>query len=290
MKDISRVHYKNKYKKDINFEITKISSFLENRPTELIETDFRLNFWLMMYITEGCGVHYINFKKYNYKKGDLILINKNQVHSFRSNKTVRGYMVNINEPFFFEGDNKYDFRTLSFFEVPYENPILSLDISEDTTSRKIIELIYKEYMEIEETFDMNLIKSLFLSFVYSIRKENRNNINEINEANYKNYYRFKNLVEANFLKFKTVKSYETIMNLSKKTINIACQKSVGLSAKSVISDRIILEIKRLLAQNELLNYEISYKLGFDEPSNLAGFFKRNVGISMNEFRKQINDK
>jgi AraC-like DNA-binding protein len=282
---VSRVKYDNRINK-MNFEIVKLSNFFRTRPSKLIETDFRLDFWMLMYITEGEGIHYINFKEYRYKAGDLILLSKNQIHSFRTDYEVKGYMINVNEPFFFEGEDGYNFSIMSFFEVPYEKPILELDISNESTSRRLIELIYREYNN-ASGIEVNLIKSLFLSFVYSIRRENREYINEINENHYKIYYRFKQLVEEHFIEIKSVGDYAQLMKLSRKTINLACRKSVDLSAKEVIINRIILEIKRLLSQKKLLNYEISYELGFDEPSNLAGFFKRNTGMSMNEFRKTI---
>ncbi|MCT4662567.1 MAG: helix-turn-helix transcriptional regulator [Tissierellales bacterium] len=282
---VSRVKYDNRINK-MNFEIVKLSNFFRTRPSKLIETDFRLDFWMLMYITEGEGIHYINFKEYRYKAGDLILLSKNQIHSFRTDYEVKGYMINVNEPFFFEGEDGCNFSIMSFFEVPYEKPILELDISNESTSRRLIELIYREYNN-ASGIEVNLIKSLFLSFVYSIRRENREYINEINENHYKIYYRFKQLVEEHFIEIKSVGDYAQLMKLSRKTINLACRKSVDLSAKEVIINRIILEIKRLLSQKKLLNYEISYELGFDEPSNLAGFFKRNTGMSMNEFRKTI---
>jgi len=64
---------------------------------------------------------------------------------------------------------------------------------------------------------------------------------------------------------------------------------VDLSAKQFIIDRILLEIKRYLAQGELTINEISDLMGFDEPSNLTKFFKRYEGLSPKEFRTELND-
>ncbi len=60
-------------------------------------------------------------------------------------------------------------------------------------------------------------------------------------------------------------------------LNYATRSIVDLSAKQFIIDRIMLEIKRYLSQGELMNYEISDMLGFDEPANMTKFLKGMKG-------------
>ena len=45
----------------------------------------RIRFYAILYIIEGIGHHFIDFKKYNYKKGTIIFISKEQVHRFVKN-------------------------------------------------------------------------------------------------------------------------------------------------------------------------------------------------------------
>ncbi len=61
---------------------------------------------MIIYITEGSGHHYIDFKCYPYKKGDVLFVQKNQVQRLNQ-RDVEGYILNINEPFFYriEGFN-----------------------------------------------------------------------------------------------------------------------------------------------------------------------------------------
>lgn len=74
------------------------------------------------------------------------------------------------------------------------------------------------------------------------------------------------------------------MGLSKRTINLAYRDCAGISAKELITNRSILEAKRLVIRGNKENYEITEILGFDELANLAGIFKKYTGISMKEFR------
>ncbi len=283
---IDRVSYHNRNREDSPFEIVTLQGFFNTRPRELLERAFRLDFWSLMYITEGEGVHSIDFIEYPYRAGDLIVISKNQVQAHHVNHTVRGYVININEPFFIERGNSRDMDILSFFEATYGQPLLHVDISKGTTSRELIDLIYSEYRRDDNSTD-DLIRAMFASFTYSMRKENRESLRTFSAATYEHYHTYRELVELNYTKLKAVIDYESLMGLSKKSINAACRECAGISAKELIINRIILEVKRLLVQGKLKNYEISDALGFDEPANLAGFFKRYTGVSMRVFRQSM---
>ena len=55
----------------------------------------------------------------------------------------------------------------------------------------------------------------------------------------------------------------------------------------VISERINLEAQRLLQFSDKNMNEITEELGFSEASHFSKFFKRQIGVSPNAFRKSI---
>jgi len=282
---VEKVTYKNKKNgKNLDFEIVTFKEFFANRPHNFLELDYRLNFWTLLYITKGEGIHSIDYKEYNYKTGDLIVIEKNRVHSFRINTKVEGYIININEPFFIEESKNNDVDIVSFFETPYNKPILVIDTSKKSTNRQLIDILYKEYLLYKDTSHKDLIRNLFKSFICSIRIEQKDEIKHFSKVSYNYYSSYRNLIDKNFRKLKTVEEYTKYMGISTKTINLACRECADISAKQVIVNRIIIEIKRQLIQTDKKNYEISYELGFQEPANLAGFFKRYTGMSMLAFK------
>ncbi len=57
----------------------------------------------------------------------------------------------------------------------------------------------------------------------------------------------------------------------------------------MIDSRIVLEIKRLLMENEKTISEIAYSLGFFELSYFSRFFRRFEGMSPVEFRERMNE-
>ena len=279
---LTRVLYNNKYKKNTNIEIVTVKDFFKRVKLSFLKKDFRLDFYSLMYITKGEASHSINFNEEIIKKDNLVVLEKDKIHSFRDPKDIEGYIININEAFFMNTNNSLDYDLLSFFQLPIETPILKINTNIDQTNRTLIDLLYKEYEYSE--YNEELLSSIFYSFIYSIKKELKAVQNQFTINSYKTYFRYRELVNKNYKHLKDVKDYARILGISYKTINKACKECTDISAKQIIINKIIIEAKRLLLSNELTNTEIAYKLGFEEPSNFSNFFKIHNGTSMKNYR------
>ncbi|MFK4784905.1 AraC family transcriptional regulator [Fusobacterium sp. MFO224] len=288
---VEKMSYRNsRDSQQFDFEIIKIKQFFEKHPQKLLETDVRLEFWVLLYITKGNGIHYIDFKKYPYKAGDVIIIERRRVHSFKVNNNLEGYIINLNEPFFFEDEENNNMDLLAFFETPDEKPILSVDMSKTSTNKILIDLIYKEYSENYNYYSRNLIRSLFKSFIYSLYLKEKDKIIHSSTMEYKYYNKYRELVELNFKNLKIVSDYSRLIGVSTKTINTACKKCADISAKQLLINRIVLEAKRILVKGDMKIYQISYYLGFNEPANFSAFFKKHAGMSTNDFKNIIKSR
>jgi len=283
---IEKVYYKYTKKETLDFEITSLQDFYATRPRQSIERNNRINFWVILYIFEGQGYHSIDFHKYLYQSGDVIIVEKNQVHRFHINPEVKGYVIHINEPFFYSTKGVDSDVFLELINRSYGSPIVSEDASLESTNRILIELIYKEYSQFNNSTSYRLIYTLFQSFILSIQFPKLSKESLSNSRAYVNFSEFRSLIEENYKCHKTVAEYSKMMKLSSKTINQATREIVGLSAKQYIINRLLLEIKRYLCQGDLLNYEIADLFGFEEVSNMTNFFKRYEGISPKEFRER----
>lgn len=283
---VQRLDYDNR-DRQTDFEILRLQQFFRTRDTAHLTRTFRLNFWLLIYITEGCGEHFVDFVEYTYKAGDIVVLQKNQVHSFQVNKQVRGYILIINEPLFFEQSGVDSRSLLDFFNRPFQSPVLTVNTVEGTANRIIMELIYKEYRSGNSGKITPFMRSLFVCFVLSIEENSQDSAEPIDSAESRTYRKFNALLEEHYSTIRSVDEYARLMNVSPKTVNSATRMVAGLSAKEFIIERLVLEIKRYLGEGYLLTSEISDQLGFDEPSNMAKFFKRYVGISPSAFRQSL---
>ncbi len=288
-KQIDRISYRNS-KKESDFEIVDLQLFFSTRPHTHLSRDFRLNFWTMLYIAEGEGAHYIDFNRYEYKSNSVVFVQKNQVHHYEVNKNAKGYVIHVNEPFFFKLNGICSEMLLGLIDKALGSPVLSLDMSDDGSNKILIDLIYREYNKRDDTMSIDLIAALFQSFVIALNNQLPENTEISLSKEYYYYKEFRQLVETNFMKTRTVDEYAHMMAVSKKTINQATRKVAGLSAKEFIINRIVLEIKRYLSQGDLLNYEIAELLGFDEAANMSKFFKHYEGLSPKQFKEALKQE
>nr|WP_225879824.1 AraC family ligand binding domain-containing protein [Abyssogena phaseoliformis symbiont] len=53
----------------------------------------RVHFYLMLYIEQGEGAQFIDFKHYPFTKGSFIFINKNQIQAFSLNNKIQGKVI-----------------------------------------------------------------------------------------------------------------------------------------------------------------------------------------------------
>ncbi len=70
-----------------------------------------------------------------------------------------------------------------------------------------------------------------------------------------------------------------------KTLGTLCLAQSGLSAKAVITDRLLLEAKRLLIHTPQSVKQIALQLGFEEAAHFNKFFKKQQHITPKLFRK-----
>ena len=283
MSTIQRINYRNP-KGAMDFEIVELQHFFATRPQKHLVRDFRLNFWVMIYVIEGKGAHSVDFEDYPYEPGDIIVISRNQVHHFHVNDGLKGYAVHINEPFFIYSSHIDGVAVQNFFDRPYHNPIINADTSDGTTNRIIMDLINDIYENSKGDEHFSLIQSLFQSFIISLKDFTEQEALSLAMGRGQHYNAYRNLVEKHYQEHWTVEDYAREMGLSKKTVNQSVKEATGKTAKGFIVERTVLEIKRYLSQGSLMNYEISDYLGFDEPSNMTKYFKRYAGMSPKEFR------
>ncbi|WP_254647513.1 helix-turn-helix transcriptional regulator [Streptomyces sp. GbtcB6] len=98
------------------------------------------------------------------------------------------------------------------------------------------------------------------------------------------YRLFRHELERSFAVLRQAHEYAARLGYSLKTLNRACQRATGHTAKQLVDDRVVLEAKRLLAHTDLPVAAVSDRLGFTEPTNFSKFFIRTTGLTPGAFR------
>ena len=98
--------------------------------------------------------------------------------------------------------------------------------------------------------------------------------------------RFKHLVSQNLDTCHRVSDYAEMMHISSKYLNKTVKEVMGVTAKYVISEQLLIRSSRDLKFSNLSIKEISLQLGFSEPEHFSNFFKKNIGCSPLTYRQR----
>ena len=130
----------------------------------------------------------------------------------------------------------------------------------------------------------NLVESLLINI--NRLNSNRTQAEHVKNADLITYNRFKSELEQHFAEHWRVSRYAREVGISEARLNQLCQKIAHTTPKKIIVERLLMEAKRLLAFSHLAVNEISYELGFDEPSALSRLFKKSTGLTPLGYRKR----
>jgi AraC family transcriptional regulator, transcriptional activator of pobA len=97
---------------------------------------------------------------------------------------------------------------------------------------------------------------------------------------------FKHLVSRHFTRVHHVSDYAGMMNISPKYLNQVVKEVLGVTAKDVIHEQLIIQARRELKFSSQSIKEIAFDLGFSEPFHFSNYFKKHVGCSPTEYRLQ----
>jgi len=286
---IPSINFVNRHQKTFEFEIISNREILEyNIPKEYNPfRPHRLRFYALLFIMEGEGQHYIDFKSYQYQKGSIIFISKEQVHAFEKNIHREASFLLFTQRFLEKSSLASNLlQQLSLYNYHLYPPVLQLNETDFPLVSDLILRIKAEYYGTDDLFTEEIIQSslkILLCMAERIRKQKRKT--EVPTRYQEEFIHFQRLLDQHLLDSRMVHFYAEKMNISTKKLNRIVQEIMNQPVKSYINEMLIIEMKRLLMNTNFNIKEIAYKTGFEDPTNFAKYFKKLAGQTPASFRK-----
>jgi AraC family transcriptional regulator, transcriptional activator of pobA len=245
-------------------------------------------FYHLLLFTNGGGSHTIDFEKFPVNPFQIYFMVPGQVHQWRFEGEVDGFVVNFSPAFFQSFLLKTDYlEQFSFFSGDARNAVIEIPVGQQQLVLDLFEKLIKESEEPTQGAT-DMVRVLLLQLFIIIGR-----ISGIAAPKQAGLYNltllrnFRQLIEKNYLKLRLPKEYAELLYITPNHLNALTHDLLGISAGEVIRDRIILEAKRLLVSRDLAISEIASRLNFSDNSYFTKFFKKQAGITPEEFRKQI---
>ena len=287
---IPQVDFPNRQKKSFEFEINHSKTLLHKEIPMSFNpyTAHRVSFYVIVFIVNGEGNHFIDFKQYPFKRGTLLFISKEQVQFYQKIEGVEAYYLIFTEKFLERSQlETHLMQQLTLFNYHLFEPTIQLDDKDFPLFLDLVKRIFEEYYAPDDFATEEIIKSslnVFLCLAERIRQTKLDT--QARPYYYEDFLRLQKLLKKYLFEDRSVQFYAQEMAISAKKLNRITYEIVQQPAKTYISQMLILEIKRYLVNTNLSVKEIAYQIGFEAPTNLVKFFRNQEKITPAEFRKR----
>jgi len=243
------------------------------------------DFYLSVLFTRGSGIHEVDFQTFDIRPGYIFLLSPGQVHHWRVSEDIDGYIIFHKKEFY---DLNFTYERIEhfpFFASSQHAPIIQLRKEQATALAVQFRLIIDEYkskylMHFQKICSMLNVLYVDLARIYlPARRTNKHK-----EIQLAHMLRLNELIDGNFKDIKSPANYAKNMFMSEKNLNMICKIILNKTVSIVITDRVILEAKRMLIHTNLNVVQISLDLGYMDNSYFTRVFKKTTGETPLEFR------
>jgi len=276
---------------DLEFEIFTLQNLFSRQNTinHSLEEPHRVKFYHIIFITEGKGFHNIDFHPYEYSEGDLIFVSQGQVHSFDVKSGVDGQVLLFTENFITKNLIHSDMLSFSrLYNYHIHQQRLPADGAKEEKFAEIFGEIYQEYNNPDLFAKEEILRSLLKLLLLKAERIQRTVGSQKKKSEWLiKFGILQNHLANNYAITRNVSEYATMMGISPKALNTICKSFSGGTAKEFIDNFVVLEIKRHLATSHRSVKELTYEMGFNEPTNFVKYFKKHTGQTPALFKKTL---
>lgn len=238
------------------------------------------------------GSHFVDFAEYRYDSEAIFFIARDQIHYFEPDVVPEGLLLHFNAAYLGGAlAAKESSFLLQLFDNFYRSPMVvpeGQDLEEMTSLLRLIAAEYERTPAHTGNDVIMCLLSALLMLGHRCKTKAEHPPRSDDDPQARLFLEFRQLLERDFTKARHVSHYAAILGVSPQTLSDACRNSTGVSTKTLISERVMLEAKRYLCHSKLGVSEIASRLGYDDPLYFSRAFKNVVGQSPRAFRASLS--
>lgn len=272
-----------KFSEEDAFYANYLRQHIQNH--DFTNTPHKHDFFFLVLFTSGSGTHEIDFKKYPIKPGSLFVLRPGQMHNWKVSAETDGYIFFHTRDFYDEGFTKERVQDYPFYSSRHISPLVQLKKTSFLKLKELLREITEEYY-LDKSRKYQKLHSL-VTLVYIELSRAYTPVIEPGKENYLDKLKkFEELIDRNFKDLKNPRDYASLLNISEKHLNRISQTCLKKTSTDLISERIILEAKRMLIHSRLSVTQIADALGYKDNSYFNRFFKKRTGTTPSSFMKK----
>lgn len=245
------------------------------------------NFFLVVLFTRGTGLHEVDFEKHDVTPGSVFMLNPGQAHHWKLSDDIEGVIFFHTQEFFEVSFTKHSIYEFPFFSSVQNPSMLHLSGTDKANILGSFDAILSEYQNRQAWSSEKIVSLLHLIYIdlsrFYINQGVKNTIKESSSSNY--IRRLEQLIEAHHKVEKSPKAYADWLNITIRHLNRLTQETLEKSTTQLITERVILEAKRLIVYNPSSLASVSFELGYEDYAYFSRLFKKWTGVTPKAFSK-----
>lgn len=264
------------------FRIFNIREYLRGK--DMIQDLHRHDFYFILVLTKGFGVHEIDFVRHPIIDNSIFIMRPAQVHRFELKAGSEGYWLAFNKEFPLLSSATCN----ALLRKAASRNFNELNEKDIGTLCPILQTILEEYQSKQAGFEFIIKASVEIFLIQFLRLQKKDNAAVVpNQYPQEKLQEFMNTLEANISTTKQAAAYANMLSLSLFQLNSITKSLVGKTIAALIEDQILLEAKRHLMGTPNQVSQIAFQLGYEDVSYFIRFFKKKMGVTPDAFRKNF---
>ncbi|SDP78416.1 AraC-type DNA-binding protein [Streptomyces sp. cf386] len=279
--------YRNPTRPGLRLEVLTFTDLPPRLPHEEYRRVHRLDFHHLTLVHDGTGTLMVDFVDHPCRPGTLLHVRPGQVQRLPTGPDGGPADLDATIVLFTPDFPPRLPTTVRVTDDPFGPASWQLGPDDHDRFRRALADLAAEYADLpdqDREITKELLRQLLSGILLRIARLPAPDTGPEKGAAQQPYRLFQHELERSFAVLRQAHDYAARLGYSLKTLNRACQRATGHTAKQLIDARVTLEAKRLLAHTELPVAAISNRLGFTEPTNFNKFFTRATGQTPGTFR------
>lgn len=283
-------HYRNPARPGLDMEVLTFTDLRHRLPGEEFTRLHRLNFHHLTLVEKGHGSAVVDFVDRPCRPGTLLHTRPGQVQRLPVAPDGSPADLDATIVLFTPDFPPRLSATTRVVDDPFGPVSWQLGQEDRSSFRHALTDLGAEYATLadwEPGITKELLRQLLAGLLLRIARlptPDRPVPHAAEAASEEPYRLFRHELERSFTVQHQAQDYAARLGYSVKTLNRACRRAAGRTAKQLIDARLALEAQRLLAHTDVPVAAVSHRLGFTEPTNFGKFFTRATGRTPGAFR------
>jgi len=245
------------------------------------------DFFLCVLFTKAYGIHEIDFNTYDVKDGSVFFLKPGQTHYWKFDELPEGYIFFHTQDFYELHFSKSKLEQFPFYSSHKNTPSLNLTSSQTKLSASRFQDINTEY---DQDFPCkkqklaSLLNTIYIDLArYYVESEPKED-----KPSHTYLETLRSLEKAISSHYKTEKSarfYANYLNMTTKHLNRITKSTLDKTTTDLITERVLLESKRLIVHSDNSLSAIAEILGYEDYAYFSKLFKARTKMTPLKFRK-----